>query len=164
MLTFDSHAIFEVLAKHRVDFIVVGNVAAVLHGVPVNTFDTDVVHSRQSDNIQRALAALRELDARYRLRKDEKLSPNESHLESPGHQLLTTRFGDLDFLGMVGNKLTYEDLLPYSTIIEIGASLRVRTVNLEKLIELKEHAGRDKDLAALPTLRATLAEKKRLGK
>jgi hypothetical protein len=35
-------------------------------------------------------------------------------------------------------------------------------LRLEKLIALKEELGRDKDLAMLPTLRATLAEKRRL--
>jgi predicted nucleotidyltransferase len=39
---------------------------------------------------------------------------------------------------------------------------RVRVLHLETLIQLKEELGRDKDLAVLPTLRATLAEKRRL--
>ncbi|WP_437646974.1 hypothetical protein [Sorangium sp. So ce362] len=46
-----------VLARHRVDFIVVGGVAAVIHGAPVNTFDMDVVHARTPDNIERLLGA-----------------------------------------------------------------------------------------------------------
>src|SRR5579871_2691319 len=41
------------LAEAGVDFIVVGGVAAVLNGAPVNTFDVDVVHSRDADNIGR---------------------------------------------------------------------------------------------------------------
>ena len=52
-----------VLARHQVDFIVVGGVAAVIQGAPVNTFDLDVVHARTPDNIERLLGALRELDA-----------------------------------------------------------------------------------------------------
>ena len=42
--------------------------------------------------------------------------------------------------------------------------LRVNILNLETLIEMKERFGRDKDKAALPVLRRTLEEKKKLGK
>lgn len=160
----DFFALLKVLVKHKVDFIVVGGLSAILQGVPLNTLDADVVHSRRRDNIQRLLAALHELDAWYRLRTDKKLSPKESHLVSPGHQLLATRHGLLDLLGTIGNGLAYEDLLPHSTLVQIMEGLRVRALKLKKLIEVKEQTGRDKDRAMLPTLRATLAEKKRLRK
>ena len=54
----DFLAILQPLAKHQVDFIVVGEVGAVLQGAPISTFDLDVVHSRTSDNIDRLLVAL----------------------------------------------------------------------------------------------------------
>jgi hypothetical protein len=63
-------AILQELRDHRVDFIVVGGVAAVLEGVPVNTFDLDVVRFREPDNIGRLLAALDSLGAAYRMRPE----------------------------------------------------------------------------------------------
>jgi hypothetical protein len=42
--------------------------------------------------------------------------------------------------------------------LELEDGLTVRVVDLPTLIELKEKAGRPKDLAVLPVLRATLAE------
>lgn len=88
-------AIFKELHDRRVDFIVVGGVAAVLLGVPVNTFDLDVVHAREPDNIVRLLDALDSLEATYRTHPNLALKPNASHLSSPGHELLMTRFGPL---------------------------------------------------------------------
>jgi hypothetical protein len=85
--------ILKVLIRHRVDFIVVGGVSAVLHGAPVTTFDLDVVHARNRENIARVLAALEELDAVYRAQPERQLRPDKSHLEGPGHQLLLTKFG-----------------------------------------------------------------------
>ena len=41
-----------------VDFILVGGLAAVLHGAPVDTFDIDVVHSRDAANVARILPVL----------------------------------------------------------------------------------------------------------
>jgi hypothetical protein len=138
---------------------VVGGVAAVLEGVPVNTFDLDVVHSREPDNIGRLLRALDSLDATYRTRPE--LKPDESHLASPGLQLLTTRFGPLDILGAIGRSRSYDDLLPHTLELEVGEGLRVRVLNLETLIAVKEEVGGERDLAVLPIMRRTLEEKRR---
>ena len=39
-----------ILTSHGVDFIVVGGVAAVANGVPINTWDLDVVYSTDPQN------------------------------------------------------------------------------------------------------------------
>jgi len=131
----------------------------VLEGVPVHTFDLDVVHSREPGNIGRLLAALESLEAAYRARPE--LRPDVSHLASPGHQLLMTRFGPLDVLGMIGRSRTYDDLLPHTHELEVGEGLRVRVLNLETLIAVKEEVAGERDLAMLPIMRRTLEEKRR---
>lgn len=130
-----------------------------LEGVPVHTFDLDVVHSREPGNIGRLLAALESLEAAYRARPE--LRPDVSHLASPGHQLLMTRFGPLDVLGMIGRSRTYDDLLPHTHELEVGEGLRVRVLNLETLIAVKEEVAGERDLAVLPIMRRTLEEKRR---
>jgi hypothetical protein len=100
---------------------------------------------------------LEELDAIYR-HDARRLRPAESHLLSAGHQLLTTTHGDLDCLGAIGQEQTYEDLLDRAPELSLGEGLAVHVIDLPTLIELKEKAGRPKDLAVLPVLRATLAE------
>jgi hypothetical protein len=153
-------AVLQTLANHRVEFIVVGGVAAVLTGAPVNTFDLDIVHSREPDNLQRLLGALRELDACYRHRPE--FRPNESHLATKAHQLLKTGVRSLGILGAIGNGHTHPDLLPHTELVEISADLRVRVLDLETQVAIKEECGREKDLAVLPVLRRTLAESRRL--
>jgi len=145
------------LAANDVEFIVVGMMAGVLRGAPLLTADLDLVHRRSAENVSRLLAVLTELDATYR-HDPRRLRPAESHLMSPGHQLLATTYGDLDCLGTVGDGQSYEDLLGRAPALEIGDGLVARVIDLPTLIELKEKAGRPKDLAALPVLRATLAE------
>jgi hypothetical protein len=157
----DFLALLRALNEHRVDYIVVGGVAAVLHGAPVSTFDLDVVHSRQKENIARLVAVLRALDAYYRARPERRLTPDVSHLASPGHQLLATCFGPLDLLGEVGAGRRYEDLLPESIIVQAGEEVSVRVLNLETLIMLKERLAREKDRAVISVLRRTLEEKRR---
>ena len=145
------------LSAKDVEFIVVGMMAGVLRGAPVMTADLDIVHRRSPENVSRLLEVLRDIDAIYR-RDPRQLRPGESHLMSPGHQLLITTLGDLDCLGTVGTDQTYEDLLPSAPELNMGEGLVVRVIDLPTLIELKEKAGRAKDLAVLPVLRATLAE------
>lgn len=154
----DYYSILETLSKYKVDFIIVGGVCGVLHGAPVTTFDLDIVHSRTQENLDRLLPALKELDACYRGRQDQRLKPKKDHLSSPGHQLLMTRFGPLDLLGTIGAGQGYEDLLEQSDEIEVG-KMRLKVLSLEKLIEVKEELGSEKDKATLPVLKQTLLEK-----
>jgi hypothetical protein len=152
-------AVLQKLVDYQVEFIVVGGVAAVLTGAPVNTFDLDVVHSRTPENLTRLVKALRELDARYRHRPE--FRPDESHLATNGHQLLKTRFRFLDVLGAIGSGRTYTDLLPHTELVELSPELRIRVLDLETQIAVKEETGGEKDIAVLPVLRRTLAESRR---
>lgn len=159
----DFVEILRTLAHYKVDFIVVGGVAAVMQGAAMATFDLDVVHSRAPQNVERLLKALEVLEARYRTAGAETLKPSRSHLESEGHQLLITRAGHLDLLGVIGSGRGYNQLLPLTIEHEV-AGVEVRMLSLEGVIKTKEETGRDKDKAMLPVLRRTLEEKKKLGK
>ncbi len=157
----DFFKILRTLSKHNVGFIIVGGVCAVLHGAPVSTFDLDVVHSRDADNLERLLAALDELEAYYRDRPGRKLKPKLSHIASPGHQLLMTNAGPLDLLGTIGNKRSYRDLIKNTDTLKVD-DLTVHILSLASLIDIKEEVGRDKDKAVLPILKQTAKEKKKL--
>ena len=81
----DFEAILRTLGAHRVEFIVVGGVCALLHGAPVATFDLEIVHFRNRENVVRLLIALQELEAYYRAQPDKRIRSSESHLSSAGH-------------------------------------------------------------------------------
>jgi hypothetical protein len=152
--------ILGLLAANDVEFIVVGMTAGILQGAPVTTLDLDVVHRRTPENVTRLLGVLASLDAVYR-HDSRNLRPRESHLIGPGHQLLTTTHGDLDCLGEIGEGIGYEELLQQTVEMTLSAGTTIRVLCLPALIAAKERAGRPKDLAALPILRATLDELKR---
>lgn len=110
----------EVLARHRVDFVVVGGVAAVLGGAPISTFDLDIVHDRSPANVARLLSALADLDARYRDLTGRVLRPEAHALEGEGHHLLLTRCGPLDVLGKIGLGRSYQELIADSITRSLG--------------------------------------------
>lgn len=151
--------ILEVLTRHEVDFIVVGGVAATLLGSPLGTQDLDVVYDSTNENNARLLSALRELDARYYDPAGRHIVPDASRLARYRMSLLVTRFGRLDLLRIIGDNLAYSDLTDRSEEFELE-KFRLRALNLETLIQLKEHADRPKDRHGLLYLRQLLELKK----
>ena len=149
------------LCGREIRFVIVGGLAAILHGAPGQTLDIDLVYSRDPENIQRLLDFLREADAIFRIQPNRRLRPNESHLAGGGHLNLLTRYGPVDLLGTIGNNLGYADLLPHSNEMDIGEGVHIQVLDLETIIAIKEQLGWEKDLAALPALSQTLRQSKK---
>ena len=152
--------LIETLCLHEVRYIVVGGVAAVLQRVPINTMDFDIVHDRDRENVLRLSAALAVLGVTYR-DNSSNLAPTEADLASAQCLRLRTGHLDLDILGILGDGLTYSDLLPDTDKIEVAGHI-VDVLKLEKLIELKRKLTRPKDRFMLIHLEATLEERSRM--
>lgn len=150
----DPKRLLLLIGERGIEGIVLGNAGALLQGAPIVTHDVDIVHRRTTDNIAKLLLLLRDVGAYYRTRTDRRFVPEESHLRSPGHQLLATSYGQLDLLGTV-NGLGYDELLPDSLELDLGPC-RIRVLDLARIIELKQVAGREKDRMVLPILKRTL--------
>jgi predicted nucleotidyltransferase len=141
-----------VLAEARVDFIVIGGMAAAAHGSARATLDLDVVYSRHRENVKRLADAL----AAHKpyLRGAPPGLPFVFDEQTILHGLnftLTTDIGDFDLLGDVPGGGTYDELLPRTTEID-AFGVRCRYVTLDALIALKRAAGRPKDFEAIAEL------------
>jgi predicted nucleotidyltransferase len=156
-------ATLRTLCESDIQFIVVGGLAAVLNGAPVQTYDVDLVYSREQANVDRLLNILQEIDAIFRIQPERRLRPTGSHLAGGGHLNLLTRYGPIDLLATIGQNLGFSDLLLHSDEMDIGEGIRVRVLNLETLISIKEQLASEKDVAMLPVLRQTLREMKKKG-
>src|SRR5262245_57293888 len=120
------------LAAADVQFVVVGGVAAALMGAPVTTFDLDIVHRRDPENLGRLLGVLKAIGAHYRGRPGQQIEPEIQHLASPGHQLLISTLGPIDVLGAIDNGRDYEALRDHSVAIDLQGS-RIEVLDLETL-------------------------------
>ena len=163
MVERDFFAILEALHHGGVDFILVGGLAANLDGATAKTFDIDVVHSREAGNLERLLKVLQSMEAVYRIQPERRLRPDLSHVGGRGHLNLVTRYGPLDVLCTIGRGRSYDDLLPHSVEMDVGNGVRIRVLDLETLIAVKEEVGGGKDREVLTNLRATLEEQRKLG-
>ncbi len=146
--------ILELLNKHEVEYIVVGGVAAVIHGAPVSTFDLDAVFRISDVNAHRLLLALEELDARYR-EHQLTIRPTREDILAGGHLLLLTLAGPLDLLGFIGDNDRYEDLVQRSSEVAMTIG-RFKVLDLEELIRQKKVTDRPKDRAVLEMLEEAL--------
>lgn len=154
-------ATLKVLSKSEIRFLLVGGLAAVLNGVPIQTYDVDIVYAQDAENIERLLIVLQSLDAIFRIQPEKRLQPQRSHLAGRGHLNLLTRYGPLDLLSSIGSNLNFSDLCSHSIEMDIGDGTFIRVLNLETLVSLKEQLAEEKDLAMLPLLRQTLNEMKK---
>jgi hypothetical protein len=91
--------ILEVLNQHQVEFIVVGGVAAVIHGSPTTTFDLDTLVKVTRDNAERLSKALTQLEARFR-EHSAVIRPAVEDILAGGHLLLGMNVGSLRVLGL----------------------------------------------------------------
>ena len=156
-------ALLTVLQQSGADFILVGGLAAVLQGAPVQTFDVDILYSRDSKNVERLLGVLQSLDAIFRSQPERRIRPDATHLQGTGHLNLITQFGPLDLLASIGEGLTYDKLLLHSQLMLISNTVQIRVLKLDQIITIKERVGNEKDLAVLPILRATAREARKRG-
>jgi hypothetical protein len=154
----DLAQIIPPLVRAKVDFILIGGMAAILHGSARVTFDVDLVYSRTHENVERLAAAL--APHRPYLRDAPPNLPFawEAKTISAGLNFtLTTKLGDVDLFGKLATGETYEDLLPHSFDVD-AFGVRFKCVDLPTLIRIKEATGRIKDREAVAELRVLLEE------
>lgn len=138
----DLTSLLEVLSRGGVEFVVVGALAAVAQGAPLTTHDVDIVHERSPENVDRLMAVLARIHARYRGRfGNPPLPPDRVALRGKGHSLFETDLGHLDRLGAIEEGRTFEDVL-----------------GLETIVRLKRASTHPKDKLALIVLEETLEQ------
>jgi hypothetical protein len=144
--------------RGEVAFLVVGGLAANVHGSGRLTSDVDVVYSRMPANLQRLARALAPLHPYLRgAPPGLPFMLDERTLGSGLNFTLTTDAGDLDLLGEIAGGGGYEVLLPHSVAIELFGH-PVRCLDLPTLIQVKRAAGRAKDLEVVAELEVLLDE------
>lgn len=153
--------ILAALVAAGVRFVVIGGVAATVHGSARFTNDIDFCYDTAPDNLGRLVRLLNAWHA-Y-LRGVERGLPfvlDERALRTTPLMTLTTDVGDIDLLDVVPGVGAYEAAVARSEVVTIGA-VEFRSLTLDALIDAKRAAGRPKDrehlieLEALRALRST---------
>jgi hypothetical protein len=154
MLTNIIEAPLRLLGEHGVNCVIVGGVAAAIHGSTLLTNDLDVCYARDSTNLKKLATALQSVHARLRnVPEDLPFILDAETLKRGLNFTFVTDLGDLDLLGEVRGVGHYEDVVAGALTVELFG-YRFSVIDLGKLIVAKRAAGRPKDLIAVPELEA----------
>ena len=157
----DFERILTALRSANVSFIIIGGVAATVHGSARLTSDVDIVYERSRANIGRLVEALAPLSPYLRgappglpFRFDEETVRRGLNFT------LTTDSGAIDVLGEIAGIGDYDAVQAVSEDVSLY-SANYRCINLDALIISKRAAGRPKDLEAVAELELIRDERAR---
>lgn len=138
------------LARHRLDAVLIGNAAAALQGSPVTTLDLDFMFVKSPGNLRKLKGLARDLGATvlrpyYPVSGLFRVSRDADGLQ-------------LDFMSRIDGIRSYRGLRARASAMSFGAN-PLLVASLGDIIRSKAAAGRPQDKAILPVLRETLREK-----
>jgi predicted nucleotidyltransferase len=147
------------LHDHHVDFVIVGGVAASLHGGSRVTFDLDVVPSLEPDSWRAAVDFLWGLGTRPRIPESQERIRDVEHIrrwrQEKGMLALNFRAPDgsteVDLL--VGESDGFEQLRQRAVCVTVD-DRTFFVASIEDLIAMKQRAGRPQDLLDIAELQA----------
>lgn len=143
----DPERIITVLARHGVKYVLIGALAARLHGFPRVTADADITPRADRENLERLAGALRELESRVHTEgvpEGLTFDCSAATLSRAGIWNLVTAAGRLDIAFMPAGTSGYEDLSKGAVRFDVfGVELLV--ARLEDILRSKRAADRPQD-------------------
>lgn len=156
---FDPERLLRTLAAHEVRFVLVGAMGARLYGFPRLTADADITPARDTENLERLVAALKALDARVYTESVPEGLPFDISARTLARALLwnlTTDAGRLDLIFEPAGTSGYDELAPRATPFTVyGSALLV--ARLEDILRSKVAADRPQDRQDAVVIREMLA-------
>lgn len=141
---FEPEQILAVLTRHGVRFVLIGGVAASLHGSEQVTRDIDIVHENTASNLDRLVAALTELGALRISIPGERTEPRADDFVLRIEQFVCP-IGNIDVIVDARSIGGYNDIIGQSESIELTVGLQIQIADIDQIILSKAGSGRDKD-------------------
>jgi hypothetical protein len=155
---FDLLALIDALARHEVEYVIVGGIAAMHHGAIRQTDDLDVCPRWSRDNLDRLAEALCELRAELAVAPGETVPVPVidgvllGRMEVGTWQTWAGRFDVLRGIPKTATtRADFEELSARAVTSDVSGRA-VRVADLEDVVRSKRIAGRPKDHEALPEL------------
>jgi len=143
--------LLEALAQSGLEVVLIGNTAAILHGVPVMTQDVDLMvrdHPRLDEKLKQFAKA-------FGVRLTRPYEPTSQVVRAVGRPVM------VDFVRALSSRKSFASIRSRAAKVRIGNRM-VWVASLEDVIAAKEAAGRPKDNATLEILKLTQRIRKAL--
>ena len=150
----DLQTLVPYLVNSGIEFVIIGGVAATVHGSSYVTDDLDICYARTEINLARLATAFAALHPHLRgAPVDLPFIWDAETLRRGLNFTLRTDLGDVDLLGEVTGVGTFEQARQASIMVMLFG-VECAVLSLDKLIAAKRAAGRPKDSLLLPELEA----------
>ena len=141
-----------------VEYVIIGGIAARLHGSPIVTEDLDVCCPMTEQNMARLLDAIGPLNPLWFDPRRIPLPRNPAELAKFRTMLLITAAGRFDVLRDVDPIGDFEAVAAQSELLHVDG-MPVRVLSIDALIKSKTAVGRDKDKTGVMHLEAVKKRK-----
>lgn len=141
------------LIKAEVEFVLVGGLAASIHGSSLTTRDVDVCCRFTTANLMRIQHALEDQHPVHRMRPDLPVALTPELCAQLKNLYIKTNLGVIDCLGSVLGVGDFDEVLKHSMEIELPVG-KLRILDLDTLILAKEAMGRPHDILTVQQLKA----------
>jgi hypothetical protein len=142
------------LSQHKIDFVLVGGLAAVTHGSAQATSDVDIVYNPDPQNIKKLVHAFQPLHVKLRgkdLPDDLPFVFDEVTFKNTKNFTLVCDLGWIDILRTIPGFDTYQKLLASSDLVAVF-DIQLNVLSLDGLIRNKKLCNRPKDQIAVAEL------------
>ena len=155
-MTSDFIKLLELLAENKIEFVVVGGLAAVAYGSSMVTQDLDICVNLSHNNLDKLSIALSKLHPIHRIgNKKIPFDQKNKDLYFFKNIYLDTDYGQLDCLGEIKGIGNFDEVLNKSIELTIENN-SYHFLSLPALIKSKEALGRPKDKEAVLILNVIL--------
>ena len=125
------------LEQNQVEFVIVGGVAATVHGSTYVTYDLDFCYARDTSNLERLAKALGPLNPRLRDAPESLPFVWDARTLCQGLNFtLTTDLGEVDLLGKISGIGPYDEVRSTSIDVELFG-IQFAVLSLDGLIAAK---------------------------
>ena len=136
--------LLEALSTSGLEVVLIGNTAAILHGVPVMTQDVDLMvrdHTRLEEKLNQFAKA-------FGVRLTRPYEPTSQVIRAIGRPVM------VDFVRTLSSRKSFASIRSRAVRVRVGNKM-AWVASLEDVIAAKEAAGRPKDKATLEILKET---------
>lgn len=149
----EPQEIFRALADEQVEYVLIGGLAATIHGASLVTLDTDVCIRHSPSNCERMARALERLEAEIYPTRQVPIPITADLLQTHRLVHLRTKAGRLDLITSVPGLGTFEEFAHGSTTIQLD-DVTIPVLTLDQLIQAKSAMNQAKDREHLDQLLA----------
>ena len=156
--------VLQTLSQEGIDFIIVGGVAARLHGSTRLTQDLDIVHRLETESWKKLIGVISQLNTQPRISESLERIADVNNIRKwmVEKNMLAVSFrsprADVEIDLLISESDRFDELFSRASTVTLDGQI-FHVASIDDLIDMKTKAGRDRDLYDIEILKAIKAHR-----